>query len=114
MSVAVLLPGVVSVWPAPAATVAVFDRLPVVAGATVPLAVYVTKLPAPTGTLTFVKERVLPAEPLVPQEAVPDATQLKVTPVIAAGTASVTVAPVAFDGPLFDTTIVYEIGAPGV
>jgi hypothetical protein len=56
----------------------------------------------------------LPAELLAPQLAVPDATQLNVTPVIAAGTTSVTVAAVALDGPLFETTIVYDIGLPGV
>ena len=106
VSVAESLPGVGSVCPAPAVTVAVFTRLPVAAGLTVPLIVMVRKLPAPALMFTPVNDTALPADALVPQLAVPLATQFAVTPVIFAGTVSATLAPVAFPGPALLTTSV--------
>ena len=106
VSVAELLPGVGSVCPPPAVTVAVFTRSPVALGLTVPLTVMVRKLPAPVLMFTPVKDTALPTEALAPQLAVPVATQFAVTPVMFAGTASATLAPVAFDGPVLLTTIV--------
>ena len=106
VSVAKLLPGVGSVCPDPAVTVAVFARSPVAAALTVPLTVMVTKLPLPALILTPVNDTVLPPGlTLVPQTAVPLATQLVVTPVIAAGTVSATLAPMAFVGPALPTTM---------
>src|SRR5438128_520189 len=106
VSVAVLLPGVGSVWPAPTVTVAVLTRLPIVAALIVPLTVMVSEFAAPAAMLTLVNERALPAEPFVPQLAEPLATQVIVVPVIDAGIVSATETPVAFDGPLLLTTIV--------
>jgi hypothetical protein len=74
----------------------------------------VRKFPAPAGILTPVKDKLLPAEAFAPQVAVPLAAQLIVTPVIDAGITSTTPAPIAFEGPEFDTTIVYVIALPGV
>ena len=56
----------------------------------------------------------MPTEAFVPQLAVPLATQLMVVPVIDAGIASATFAPMAFEGPAFETTIVYVIVFPGM
>src|SRR5713101_4389427 len=44
----------------------------------------------------------------------PFATQLHVALLMAAGSVSVTVAPTASLGPVFDTTIVYVVVAPGI
>ena len=93
----------VSVCPAPAATEAVLSRFPVAAASMVPFIVMVRKLVPPTGILTPVKRRLLPVDASVPQLAVPLAKQLIVTPVMAAGMVSVTLAPTAFDGPALST-----------
>jgi hypothetical protein len=53
-------------------------------------------------------------DPLAAQLPPPAPAQVQVTPVIEAGTVSVTVAPVAVDGPALEATIVYVIGWPGV
>ena len=52
------------------------------------------------------KLTLLPAEPSVPQLPVPVTAQVTVTPVIAAGTVSVRLTPVAVEGPAFVTVIV--------
>ena len=107
VSVALLLPGFVSVDPAPAVAVAVLIRSPVASGLTVPVTVSVIALPAPGATLRPAKLTALPdEEPFGPQLAVPVTAQLAVTPVIAAGTLSVMLKPVAEDGPALVTVIV--------
>ena len=106
VSVAVLLPGDGSTCPAPTMTVAELTRLPVLAEFTVPPTVTVKKLAAPAGRLMPVKSRLLPADAFVPQLAVPLATQLIVAPMMAAGMASVMLAPVAFAGPALETVMV--------
>ena len=73
----------------------------------------VIKLPAPTGILTPVNERLLPTEPFVPQLAVPLGTHVITGDKIVPGIESATLAPTAFDGPRFETVIVYVIGVPG-
>src|SRR5882672_2041775 len=52
-------------------------------------------------------------EPLAVQVPPPAPTQVQLTPVIVAGSVSVTVAPVTALGPAFDATIVYVTDAPG-
>ena len=52
------------------------------------------------------KLTLLPADALVPQLSVPVAVQVAVTPVMAAGTGSLMVTPVAVLGPAFVTVIV--------
>ena len=104
VSVALLLPVAVSVCPAPAVTVAVFTRLPVVPGPTVPLIVIVSAWPA--GRLAFVKLTLLPVVPFVPQLPMPVTAHVATTPVIAAGTTSAMLKPVAVDGPALVTVSV--------
>src|SRR5438034_1381373 len=52
-------------------------------------------------------------EPLAAQLPPPAPRQVQAAPVIAAGSVSATVAPVALLGPAFDATIVYVMGVPG-
>src|SRR3989442_135031 len=102
VSVAELLPGVGSVAPPGAVTVAVFAREPVAIAATVALTVNVA-IP-PTGRLTVVPMSPLPeAEPHEPPAEPP---QVQLTPVRVAGMVSVTVAPVTELGPAFEATLV--------
>ena len=77
--------------------------VPVVPGSTVPLIVIVRLWPAPAGTLAPVNATLLPAEAFVPQLAEPAAVQLAVTPVMLAGTVSLTFTGAAFDGPALVT-----------
>ena len=59
-------------------------------------------------------EIALPLPEAAPHEPVPVVMEhVQVTPVIAAGTVSVTVAPVTFEGPLLVTVTVYEMPEPG-
>ena len=106
VSVALLLPGLGSVEPGPAATVAALTIGPVALGLMVPLIVTVISWPAPGATVAPMKLTLLPAEALVPQLSVPVAVQVAVTPVISAGTRSAMVTPVAVLGPAFVTLIV--------
>jgi len=62
---------------------------------------------------TPVNNRLLPFEAFVPQLAVPLATHVITGERIVPGIESATVAPTAFDGPRFETVIVYVIGVPG-
>src|SRR3989442_312101 len=102
VSVAELLPGVGSVAPPGAVTVAVFTRVPVAPGATVALTVNVA-IP-PTGRLTVAPMSPLPeAEPHEPPA---EPTLGKLTPGGSAGIVSVTVSPVTELGPAFEATIV--------
>jgi hypothetical protein len=55
----------------------------------------------------------LPDPSAFAHEPPPTTEQLHATPVTAAGTVSDTDAPTTFDGPLFATVTVYEIGLPG-
>jgi hypothetical protein len=107
----VLFNGVGSVTVAGGVTVAAFVTIPAaVDAATVPLIVYVTVAP----TFRFaVVEIVFPPPDAAPHAAPADATHVHVTPVSEAGTESVIVAPVTFDGPAFVTTTVYATAAPG-
>ena len=106
VSLAVLLPGLGSVEPAPAVTVAALTSGPLAAGLMVPFTMMVSAWPAPGASLAPVKLTLLPAEALVPQLSVPVAVQVAVTPVMAAGTGSAMVNPVAVLGPSFVTVIV--------
>jgi hypothetical protein len=108
LSVALLLPGFVSVAPAGAVTVAVFVNVPVALTEIDATTVYVRV--APTGTFTV--SLMLPVPDAV-QLPPPAATQLHDALVIAAEKVSVTVAPIASLGPVFDTTIVYVVVVPG-
>jgi hypothetical protein len=101
VSVALLLPGVGSVTPAGAVTVAVFDSEPVALGLMFAMTVYVT-LP-PTGRLTVAL--MLP-EPLAVHVPPPAPTHVHESLVIAAGNVSATVAPVALLGPALLAVIV--------
>src|SRR5579872_4638577 len=95
VSVAVLLFGLLSVWPV-AVMVAVLVRLPDVAGSIVPLTTTLTEFPAPAGMSTP-NEIALPLPLALPsQEAVPVTEHVHVTPVMLAGTLSANVAFVAF------------------
>src|SRR6187402_2039895 len=87
LSVAELFPGVGSVTPAGAATVAVLLSVPVAAGDKVALTVYVTL--APAGRLTV--SLILP-EPAAVQVPPPAPTQVQVA-VSEAGNVSATMAP---------------------
>ena len=100
VSVALLLPGVGSVTPAPVATVAVLLSEPVAAGETLQLAVYVT-LP-PLGRLT---ELLMLPEPDAVQVPPPAPTHVHVH-VSDAGNVSATVEPGALLGPALDAVIV--------
>src|SRR3989442_1063814 len=101
VSVAALLAGLGSVTPPGAVTVAVLLSLPVADALIVPVRVWVTV--APPGRLTV--SLMLP-DPLGPHVPPPAPRQVQVTPVIAAGTESATVAPVTEVGPALDATIV--------
>ena len=87
-------------------TVAVLAISPLVLGPIVPCTVSVSALPAPGGRLALLNTTFSRSEPLVPQTPAPVAAQVAVTPVIAAGTASAMLKPVAVDGPALVTTIV--------
>src|SRR3954465_1175718 len=100
LSVAELLPGVGSVTPAGAVTVAVFESVPVAAAETEQLAVNVT-LP-PLGRLTL--PLMLP-EPDAVQVPPPAPTQVQVQ-VSEAGKVSATVAAVALLGPALEAVMV--------
>src|SRR5437764_216425 len=106
VSVELLLPGLLSVVPGGAATVAVLTRSPVADDLAVPLTVKTTELPAPAAMLT-VAARLLP-EPVAPAvtEALPVVLELQVTPVSPAGMLSAMVAPTALLGPVLVTVIV--------
>src|SRR5438132_431421 len=109
VSVALLLPGVGSVTPAGAATEAVLVSDPVAAGSMFPVRVYVAV--PPTGRWSVVL--MLPVPLAAPQLEPADATHAQVAPVRAAGTVSVTPAPMTELGPLLVTMIVYVSGVPG-
>ena len=109
VSVAELLPDTGSVKPAGTATVAVLDSDPDADGDTVPWTVNVAVPPFIRFTADVLMLPVPDAGQLLPALA----AQVHVTPVIAAGIMSVTVAPLTANGPLLITTIVYVIGAPG-
>src|SRR3954469_17462350 len=96
LSVAELLPGVGSVTPAGADTVAVLLSVPVAAAETAQLAVYVTLPPA--GRLTLLLMLPAPEAVQVPPPA-PTHVQVQVND---AGKVSATVAPEAVLGPAFD------------
>src|SRR6516225_8238982 len=100
VSGAELLPGVGSVTPAGAATVAVLVSVPVAAAEIVQLAVYVVLPPA--GRLIVSLMLPLPEAVQVPPPA-PTQVQVQVSE---AGKVSATVAPVALLGPAFDAVIV--------
>src|SRR5258706_533398 len=102
VSVALLLPGVGSVTPAGALTVAVFATLPVAPAPMLAMTVYVIVLP--TGRLTV--SLILPLPLAVKPDAPPLATAVNVSLVTAAGRTSPTLAPVTLLGPLLVTTIV--------
>src|SRR3954465_1914252 len=100
LSVSELLPGVGSVTPAGAVTVAVLLSVPVAAAEMVALTVYVTD--PPDGRLTVLLMLPDPAAVQVPP---PAPTQVQVA-VSEAGNVSATVAPVALLGPAFDAVMV--------
>ncbi len=102
VSVALLLPGLVSVTPAGGVTVAVFDSVPLALPLMVAASVYVIVLPA--GRLTV--SLMLPLPLAVKPEAPPVPTAVNVSLTIAAGSTSLTVAPITSLGPLLVTTIV--------
>src|SRR5438093_910426 len=106
VSVELLLPGLLSVVPGGAATVAVLTRLPVADDWAVPLTVKITELPRPAAMLT-VALRLLP-EPLAPllTEALPVVLEVQLTPVRVLGMGSATLAPTALLGPLLVTVMV--------
>ena len=108
LSVAELLPGVGSVTPAGAVTVAVLLSVPVAPALIVQLAVKVT-LP-PLGRLTV--SLMLP-DPEAVQVPPPAPAHVHVH-VRDAGNVSATVLPVALLGPAFDAVIVYVTEPPGV
>ena len=101
VSVAELLPGVGSVTPAAAVTVAVFESVPLALAEIVPVAVYVTEPPA--GRLAV--SLILP-EPEAVHVPPPAPTQVHVTPVIDAGNASAMMVPGASLGPAFEAEMV--------
>src|SRR5258708_18359281 len=108
VSVAPLLPGFVSVAPAGAVTSVVFVNIPVAPDAIVARTVYVKV--APTGTFTV--SLTWPVPDAV-QLAMPVAIQVQDALVMAAGSVSVTLAPMASLVPVFDTTMVYVVVVPG-
>src|SRR5229473_3294657 len=107
VSVAVLLPGVGSVVPAGAVTLAVLLRLPVAEAEM--LAVTVNVAVPPFARLTVVL--MLPVPLVAPQLAAGAHVQLAL--LMPAGSASVTVAPVTALGPALLTTMVYVTVPPG-
>src|SRR6185369_12387782 len=96
-SVALLLPPFGSVTPTGVAMLAVLLIVPAAAPSTVPVRVKIT-LP-PEGRLTL---WVMFPDPLGAHVPPPAPAQVQVAPVIAAGTVSVTVAPVTADGPALE------------
>jgi len=98
VSVAELLPGVGSVTPAGAATVAVLVSVPVMLGEMLTVAVYVTD--PPLGKLTVS----LLVVPLAVQVPPPAPTQVHVT--VPVGKVSATIDPGALLGPAFDAVTV--------
>jgi len=101
VSESVLFADVGSDAPGGGATLAVFTSTPTAAGETVPVTVKVTV--PPTGTVTLWVMGPLPAAVQTPP---PVPAHVQVTPVSAAGTASVTTAPTALVGPALVTVIV--------
>ena len=91
-------------------TVAVLTRLPVAPADTVPVSVNVAVPPLRRSTVV----PMLPLPEGAPHALPADATHVHAGVVIAAGTASVTVAPITALGPLLLATIVYVTGLPGV
>src|SRR4051794_21179134 len=106
VSEAVLLPGVGSIEPGPAVTVAWLTSGPLAPELIVPLTVRVSAWPAPGASVAPVKLTPLPAEALMPQLSVAVAVQVAVTPVMAGGTGSLTATPVAVLGPALVTVMV--------
>src|SRR5258708_3739874 len=102
VSVALLLPGVGSVTPAGALTVAVFATLPVAPAPMLATTVYVIVLPTAMLTVSLI----LPPPLAVKPDALPLATAVQVSLATAGGKGSVTVAPVTLLGPLLVTTMV--------
>jgi hypothetical protein len=100
VSVAELLPGLDSLTPPAALTVAVFDSVPVALDEMAALAVYVTDPPA--GRLTV--SLILP-EPLAVHVPPPAPTQVQVA-VSEGGKVSATFVPGALIGPAFDAVMV--------
>jgi len=109
VSVALLLPGFVSVKPAGAATVAVFTTVPVAAGEIVAASVYVAVPPARRETV----DAMLPPPLAAPQLEPAVAAHVHVADVIAAGSVSATGAFATELGPAFETAIVYVVVVPG-
>ena len=95
--------------PAGTATVAVLASVPDADGDTVPWTVKVAVPPSSRLTADVLILPLPEAGQLLPAMA----AQVQLTLVIAAGTVSVTVAPVTANGPLLVTTMVYVIDAPG-
>ena len=79
---------------------------PIASGSMVPLTVSVSAWPAPAARLALVKLMLLPDEPLTPQSPVPVAAHRTVTPVMAGGTTSAMLKPVADEGPALVTVTV--------
>src|SRR5262245_19932579 len=108
VSVAVLLADTGSETPPGAVTVAVLASVP---GATVPVAVKVTVPPASRFTVRLM----LPAPEAAMQLEPAEAAQVQVTPVMAAGNVSATVAPfTAIVALVLVATIVYVTAWPGI
>src|SRR5258708_7664052 len=107
VSVAVLLPGVGSVVPAGAVTLAVLLRLPVAEAEM--LAVTVNVAIPPFARLTVVLMSPVPL--VTPQLAA--GAHVQVALLMPAGSVSVTVAPVTASGPPFVTVMVYVTVPPG-
>jgi hypothetical protein len=106
-SVAELFPGVGSVTPAGAPTVAVLVSVPAAAADTVQLAVYVTEAPVGNVTLLLMLPEPLAVNPEAPP--LPAAVNVHVS---TAGNVSTTGAPVTPLGPALDATIVYNKEPP--
>jgi hypothetical protein len=109
VSVAESLAGVGSVTPAGGVIEAVLASEPVAAALTVAFNVNVAV--EPTARLT---SALMFPDPLAGHVAPAVTAQVHVAPVSVAGSVSVTVAPVTFDGPALEATIVYVIGEPAV
>jgi hypothetical protein len=104
-----LLPGVGSVVPLGTVIVAVFTNEPVAEALRFAVNVYVAVAP----TAKFTVSEMFPV-PLAAHVAPDDATHDHVAPLNVPGSESATVAPTTFDGPLFEATITYVTGEPGV
>ena len=107
-SVAELFAAFVSVTPSGAATAAVLDNVPVEPAEIAAVTENVTD--APTGRSTVALIAPLPEAGHVPP---PPPAHVQVIDVTPAGSASVTDAPVAVDGPVLVATIVYVVDCPG-